>query len=1061
MDDLRIHLSRMLLTSFALAAMGCFSPEPEGIGTPSTAPTTVKMDFYHRPLPEIPLPNDVATRYDATSATGRRINASLIAPTYFEQRARARIDMLDGWGVFMPISIPFTGPLDVQSIIDGHRDENYDLENDVVYLVNVDPDSPDFGEFMHLDIGNGNYPHVLEKRDLYWPNDPRGDSISLFFEETDEDLNGNGKLDPGEDTDADGLLDKPNYLPGAAPEADDLAGRADALMTFYEKETNTLLIRPMMPLNERTTYAVVITKRLKDADGIPVGSPYKFTNHASQTTALKPLPGILSDVGVTKADIAFAFTFTTQTIGSAWKAVRDGLYGHGVQSHIAEEFPAEVAGVETVRDRTFPNFKNIKNVHVVYQEDWNDSLKLVLEALLGRNPNSLEFQRIMEAYQYVDYHVVGWFDSPQLFPRENGDGTPVPFTDQAWPEDLDRVKAPLRSERVYFHLMVPRKETSVRGQGLPAPVQILGHGYSSNRFDIATIGPYAAKQGLAVIAIDCVSHGIGLSPDEAQQAEDIHALVGLRPYLEAVTRRDRAYDHNNDQVADSGADFWTAYLFHTRDVVRQSALDYMQLVRVLRGFDGTRRFGFDVNGDGKNDLAGDFDGDGVVDIGGDASIGMMGASLGGIMSSVVSALEPEIAASIPIAAGGGLSDVGLRSYQGGVPQAVILRVMGPLFIGTQSANEDSMRIETIIPNGNSDSRLQIAAATDVQAGDFIVIENLANGSRGCGYVRDVNGELQFRVSVESSLADQLRLVIYDGDAMVLGSTECAIADDATERQSIETFEFDTNFQNRLYARDTPLQALAEGMGLKRNTPRLRRFLALGQLVLDGADPAVYAPLLKSKPMTYPGTGQTTGGHTLIVTTAGDMNVPASTGVNIARAAGIVNYLDNDPRYGKPANQVLIDTYTAEAVDTLGRFTDSNGTGVIMDVENFSNGMDLWGDEIERLDPPLRLGMDAKVDGGYSAAIFPFPEPAGQHGFAFPGVFIDMKRKECNDACETDSCDCESIDGSNMFDIGSYLFNMFARYLATDGQDLTTDTCLSSDDCPFIETVPEPREPGLN
>ena len=89
---------------------------------------------------------------------------------------------------------------------------------------------------MHLDVGNGNYPHVLERRDLYWPNDPRGESISLFFEETDEDLNKNGVLDPGEDSDADGILDQPNYLPGTSPDAVDLAARADALMTFYEKQ---------------------------------------------------------------------------------------------------------------------------------------------------------------------------------------------------------------------------------------------------------------------------------------------------------------------------------------------------------------------------------------------------------------------------------------------------------------------------------------------------------------------------------------------------------------------------------------------------------------------------------------------------------------------------------------------------------------------------------------------------------------------------------------------------------------------------------------------------------
>ena len=244
----------------------------------------------------------------------------------------------------------------MQSILDGHRDVNYDLDNDVVYLVNVDPGSPEFGEFMHLDIGNGNYPHVLERRDLYWPNDPRGESISLFFEETDEDLNKNGVLDPGEDSDADGILDQPNYLPGTSPDADDLAGRADALMTFYEKETNTLLIRPMMPLNERTTYAVVVTKRLLDANGAPVGSPYKFTNHASQTEALKPY------LAFSRKSVSLLVTWRLplHSQHKDWlrvKAVRDGLYGHGIQSHIAEEFPADVGGLEQLRDRSFFGFK--------------------------------------------------------------------------------------------------------------------------------------------------------------------------------------------------------------------------------------------------------------------------------------------------------------------------------------------------------------------------------------------------------------------------------------------------------------------------------------------------------------------------------------------------------------------------------------------------------------------------------------------------------------------------------------------------------------------------------
>ena len=119
---------------------------------------------------------------------------------------------------------------------------------------------------------------MLEDQNPYTLYDPRW-TLSLLFEEADEDVNGNGKLDEGEDTDYDGVLDKPNYLPGFAPEKEDIKGRVNALMTFYEAETNTLIARPMTPLRERTTYAVVVTSRIKDLNGQPVGSPYQFINH--------------------------------------------------------------------------------------------------------------------------------------------------------------------------------------------------------------------------------------------------------------------------------------------------------------------------------------------------------------------------------------------------------------------------------------------------------------------------------------------------------------------------------------------------------------------------------------------------------------------------------------------------------------------------------------------------------------------------------------------------------------------------------------------------------------
>ena len=85
--------TKIALTIAAAAfTLACLGQEPEGIAPATPADTTVKMDFFHRPLPEIPLPNDLATRYDASSSTGRRINASLIAPTSFEAHTRQLID---------------------------------------------------------------------------------------------------------------------------------------------------------------------------------------------------------------------------------------------------------------------------------------------------------------------------------------------------------------------------------------------------------------------------------------------------------------------------------------------------------------------------------------------------------------------------------------------------------------------------------------------------------------------------------------------------------------------------------------------------------------------------------------------------------------------------------------------------------------------------------------------------------------------------------------------------------------------------------------------------------
>lgn len=1048
-----------------LVAAACLSPEPKGIAPATPAQTTVKMDFRHRPLPEIPLPNDIATRLDPASATGRRVNASMIAPTQFESRVRALIDELDGWGVLQPITIPFTGPLDVQSILDAHRDADYALADDVVYLINIDRDSDELGRLHHLDVGNGNYPVVLEKINNYWKNDPRGWLLSILYEEADEDVNSNGVLDPGEDTDADGVLDLPNYLPeyfddDNRPARDDLAGRADALMTFYERETHTLILKPLVPLRERTTYAVVVTRRLKDAQGDPVGSPFPYINHAQQTQALTVLPQVLPE-GLALSDVAFAFSFTTQTIESNWIAVRDGLYEHGVQKHIGETFPPDVAGLMPLREGE--RFEKMTNPYVLYTEHWLPTFRVVAEEFLGGEPGTVAYQQQMDGTQYIDYQIIGYYDSPQLFQREGADGEWIPFNDQSWPQDLDRVPAPTRSERVYFYLSVPRKEISARGEGKPAPVVIFGHGYTSNRYEVASFGSYFAKYGLATLAIDNVSHGLSVNPEDRADATELMTDYGLGPYVEAVFT-DRAYDQNNDGVKDSGADFWTAYLFHTRDVVRQTAMDYMQLIRILRAFDGERQWGFDADGDGQNGLAGDFDGDGVIDIGGDAMITMTGGSLGGMMTTLMGSVEPELTAIAPIVPGGGLGDGGIRSQQSGVPEAFILRPMAPLYVGTLGRADDtveagwvadpegeSLYLETIVPDLNDAATLWLATVPGIHAGDTMVVFNEANGEQGCGYV---SPEGTVRASAASDQGDATRVAFYAGDALVLGG-DCEVQAGKAPTVQVSTFEREVIFQTtQIFAAGSPLVALQEGLGLRRGNPELRRFAALGQMVIDPADMSVMAPHLLKEPLTYPGTGQTTGAHIFLLPAVGDMSVPVSMGMSIGRAAGLIEYLEPHPDWGKPANQVLLDTYTAEAVNTLKRYTDPDGNGVHIDLDNFSGGQDIWGDRVPRLDPPLRLGFyEEDPLGGRSAAIFAYGDPGGRHGFPSPGEGYDAARAQCQADCTDASCDCR---GAQVFDIGNFFFNLIGRYLSSGGRVLSDDLCLARDDCDDKPPLPELR-----
>ena len=472
-----------------------------------------------------------------------------------------------------------------------------------------------------------------------------------------------------------------------------------------------------------------------------------------------------------------------------------------------------------------------------------------------------------------------------------------------------------------------------------------------------------------------------------------------------------------------------------------------------------------------------------VDVGRDSPIYMMGASLGGITTTLVGALEPEIDAIIPITGGGRLTDVAIRSTQSGVPAAVMMPNMGPHFL-TTVFDDGSAKIHTLVTHLNhlADVPIQMinmpeaagangseTSDTALNVGDTMVAENLTNGEIGCAYIlpdeTEGNGVAgRARLGLASDVGDHIEIRYWRGPVLKTGSTECELIEDPGEpilvvRDMPAAFNPPADDSGPtgqplgplllagVPVEAGPVRAFSEGLGLRRNSPELRRFMTIAQVVIDPTDPAVLVRHLAQDPLEYPIKGDRTGNRFLIVTTIGDITVPASTGITVGRAAGVVDFLNPDPRYGKPINQVLIDTYTAEAVNTLNRFTyvdppDNEELwkpmgldptmGVHLNVENLSEGNDVWGENIPRLEQPLRQLMTHDMWGndlgGYSGALFPYGIPAGQHGWARPGQMTDLAMLICRDAKggSDPSCTAEAIAGKT-YDVGWHMFGVVSRF----------------------------------
>ncbi len=1021
---IRAHFLSAFALSAALAA--CTGETPTGLmATPGTGGARVVFDLEATPLPEIPLPNDLATRSDPTSATGRRVNISLQASTGLERKLRAAANQLEGFGTYAPISVRFEKPLDLDNIISRHR-KNKDFADDAVYLVNLQP-GPKFGQLSPLDFGHGNFPLVVAKMDRYWQNDPRRDVPNLLFDTTNEDKNGNGVLDPGEDTDGDGWLDVPNVHPaGADPQ--------DGLLAFYEKVTNTLFFRPIFPLEQESLYAVVLMKRLTDTDGRPVRSPFPFINHLRQTEVLKELPRALRMNGQTIDDVAFTWGFTTMGPTRDLEALRRGLYGNGTFARLAKEFPPDVKLLPMVTDGS-------ANPYILKTEKLLSLATSLLPLALGQGTDRAAIDILLDSLNNVNYFIMGRVRGPNLLADKDNLATPgyPADDDETWDMDRATGRAFYKPHEVGFWCAVPRKERGVAGQ--PFPVSFYNHGHTLSRLTMIGYAGFLARHGVASCAITAYGHGVAVEDDLRPLVGMLADAYGLRPTIEEMIP-DRARDLDNDSAPDSAGDFFISDLFHSRDMIRQTVLDEMLVIRALRQFDGVKGYA-NAGAPGLPAVAGDFDGDGVVDIGGPtAAYSVWGHSLGGIMSAVVAGIEPAISSAVPICYAAGLADVGLRTADFGVPDSVLLRILGPIYVGTPTGVEGETSIRAIVPSLMGRKELVVAKTTLVAPGDKLVIRNATNKER---YETYADPSRNFRGPIAVSALDAIRkralLKLHNladdekppspPDTRLLGD---GVIIDVYDRLtgllkgSIDKFSEDVVFEGVTYPKGAPMVALTGGMGLSRNTPRFRQLVGnLAQMIVDPADPANYAPHYFSDPL--PSSDYDTaepGANVLLMPTVGDPGVSVATGIAGARAAGLIDIYAIDPRYGKTVNDVLIDNHIIEGLARLRRF---NGQEILMDPENFSNN--LWRPDAPRLDPPLRL---TRVSGtGISALRLPLLDPRGQH--------------------------CPIVPAPNdSFDNVTFLMHMVSRFIATKGKELREEACQAKQTCSWIPPNSPPAVP---
>lgn len=910
----------------------------------------IRFNPYERPVADFPFPTDLLLTPDDTTATGARWNLSLERSSEHLSLTRQFANLRDGFGTTGPIFVPFSGRLDLASVTE-----------ETVYVVNVEPGHPREGAVAPLDLGRGAYPSH-GRRTSHYGQDDQADHPDLLFPASNV-----------ADADGDG-----------APER----------VTHYEVASNTLILRPLLPLDHSARHVVLITRGVRGfvgaerdpAKALPVRSPFDAKAHAAQVPDVRRA---LELVGLEAGDLAYGWSFTTTDPTRPLRAMREGVWGRGPLARLSD---LSITDFGEIRPSDIPHDgEGASRDHPLILQ--GAFLEGIMELLNQVSPTPLDF-----TFDNVAYIVFGTFDSATL---RTGPRDTITINTHTGEGDIAR-------ERLPYLVAVPKTTERFKP---PFPVAVYFHGTTTSRIEALGAADVLARQGIATIGFDQIGHGpffgniLQLLGDGDQNRRLASLLVPVIADLfvpgsgdsyrgldldESLARlqeiglfaeftvEGRAEDTNGNGVLESSEGFFFADPARQCSSFQQDIVDFFQIVKLVRGLSGDALPGPGIDDPAAADAddlmaymrLGDFDADGTLDLGGaDHPIIALGTSLGGFHATLAAATEPLVVAAAPMVSGGIYSDIMVRTDMHSVTHPLFLEIFGELVVGCPAPDgqvwltlgDDSDRCHP--------ERAEAAAFANVPApapGTTVWLRNLDNGEEEHATVNEAGG---FAVGVECDKGDRLEVVVGEGAG-------------ATRHEVVAT---------------------RDGHALQRGSEDLRRILGIQQQLLDFCDAGAFASRVSLDPP--PGKDPTPIFYLNVV---GDATVPFAPGVQAARAAGALGVT-------REAWQPITDALVASgAMD-----------GAFYDIDDARGDNPPDRPAIGPL-PPLRLpggGLTAirwaDVDGDHEFVLGHVKDGFNASGYALRqlSIFLGCRGRVLPD--DRAECFLEGADCPDLYDTAAY------------------------------------------